>query len=180
MKSKKSQIVGQIFIFILATVVFVLIVMYGYRAISSLMVKGEQASLVKFQNELTTAVSSIALDYGSVRCLELSVPKKYREFCFVDKNTVKYDSQYNCAIRPRPPWCELSEKSAFIADSIASGAPQNAFFIPPSELSITLPNAHVNLEENQYGFFCTNVAGGKIKLRLEGQGVNGALLTETC
>jgi len=178
MKSKKSQIVGQIFIFILATVVFVLIVMYGYRAISSLMVKGEQASLVKFQNELTNAVSSIALDYGSVKCEDFSVPKKYTEFCFVDTAQIIYSSA--TAGNPSDRWTRLYNQHAFVADSIKSGSPQNAFLIPPSALAITLPDAHVDTELVSDGFFCVNVTRNIISLRLEGGGAAGALISSKC
>jgi hypothetical protein len=175
MKSKKAQIVGQIFVFILATVVFVLIVMYGYKAISSLMIKGEQASFIKFQNELTNSVSSIALDYGSVKCEDFAVPKKYTEFCFVDTREVFYS----------PPPAEndklmkLSALYPFIAGSIKSGSSQNAFLIPPSALAITLPNAHV-ADSVADGFFCVNATRNTISLRLEGGGTDGALLSQKC
>jgi len=173
MKSKKSQIVGQIFIFILATVVFVLIVMYGYRAISSLMVKGEQASLVKFQNELTNAVSSIALDYGSVKCEDFSVPKKYTEFCFVDTAEVVYSPA--AANAPNSPWGKLYAQHPFIADSIKSGSLQNAFLIPPSSLSMALENART---EETNGFFCIKVARSAISIKLEGRGAQGVMISK--
>ncbi|MEM4282215.1 MAG: hypothetical protein QXU88_00570 [Candidatus Woesearchaeota archaeon] len=147
-----GQIVGQIFLFLLATIVFVFIVVYGYRAIGNLVAKGEQADLVRFNSELSSAVSAISLDYGSVRCLELSLPKRYRTFCFVGQE---------------PDIGALSLVSPLIASAVQSGIKQNVFLIPPSPLQLYLEKATTKAEG---GFFCINTSGptNRLLLRLEG------------
>jgi hypothetical protein len=176
MKTKKSQIIGQVFVFILATVVFVLIIMYGYRAISSLMVRGEQAQLVQFQNELTTAVSAMSLDYRSVKCKELTLPKKYTAFCFVDARNPPPEA---ASLPSMSEWKNFYDEYPFIYDSIHSKVAQNVFLIPPSEISINLENAHTqeNTLDPYSGFFCINVTRNKILLKLEGRGVEGVELS---
>jgi len=80
----KGQIIGQVFIFILAGLVFVLIVGYGYKAVQFFLERQEQVVLLDFQSELEIAIEGVKRDYTTVRKLQLILPNKYQGVCFFD------------------------------------------------------------------------------------------------
>ena len=57
---KNAQIMGQVFIFILAGALFILILTYGYKAIAGFSERSEQVALVEFQTNLESSVKSIS------------------------------------------------------------------------------------------------------------------------
>lgn len=150
-KAKKAQIIGQVFIFILAAALFILILTYGYKAIVGFSKRSEQVALVEFQTELESAIRSISLDYGSVKKLELTLPAKYIEVCFVDLN-MQPSSEFE-QIHPR------------MHEAWVSGT-QNVFLTPMEENPFNV--GKISLGEK--GYLCFPITAGKITLRLEGLG----------
>lgn len=151
MAKRKSQIMGQVFIFILAAAIFILILTYGYRAISGFGKRSEQVALVEFQTELEGAVKSIGLDYGSVKKVDLTLPAKYTEICFVDLD--------------KEPSPEFESMHPRMYESWLGGT-QNVFLTPMEDTPINAGDIYVG----EKGFLCLPIAGGKITLRLEGLG----------
>jgi len=157
-KSKKSQIMGQVFVMILAGLIFILILTYGYQAIAQFGERSEQVAFIEFQTQIEGAVKSIRQDYGSVKKLELTLPGKYIEICLVElERDPNPDFE---AIHPR------------MFESWASGT-QNVFLTPIADAPITTENIYVGLD----GYLCLPIAGGKVELRLEGLG-NKAGITQ--
>jgi len=148
---KKAQVMSQVFIFILAAAIFILILTYGYKAIAGFGQRSEQVALVEFQTELEGAVKSISLDYGSVKKVELTLPTKYTELCFVDLE--------------REPSEEFEQIHPRMYESWVSRT-QNVFLTPMEESPINVGKIYVG----QSGYLCLPIAGGKITLRLEGLG----------
>jgi hypothetical protein len=155
---KKSQIMGQVFVFILAGALFILILTYGYKAIAGFGQRSEQVALVEFQTQLESGVKSISLDYGSVKRLELSLPSTYIEVCFVDLE-IEPSEEFE-AIHPRMHEAWVSQT-------------QNVFLTPMEESPINVGNIYIGPK----GFMCAPIVGGKVMLRLEGLG-NKAGITE--
>lgn len=151
MKNKKSQIMGQVFIFILAAAIFILILTYGYKAISGFSKRSEQVALVEFQTELESAVKSISLDYGSVKRSELTLPAKYTEICFVDLD--------------REPSADFEAEHPRMYEAWAGGT-QNVFLTPMEDSPINVGKIYVGSS----GYLCLPISGGKVTLRLEGLG----------
>jgi len=85
--NSKGQLVGQIVIYILAIVIFSLIIIYGYNAIKDFRQKADEVSFIKFKTEITSTVDSISTDYGTVKKETFSLPPEYKKVCFVDKNS---------------------------------------------------------------------------------------------
>ena len=83
-KNTKAQIIGQIFIFILAGLVFILIVTYGYKAIQYFIERQEQVVLVDFRTDLEISIEGVKRDYGTIRKVNLKLPSKYLGVCFFD------------------------------------------------------------------------------------------------
>ena len=150
---KRGQILGQVFILILASMIFIMILVYGYRAISQFTQRSEQVALIDFENNLKNAVKAISLDYGSVKRADFVLPRRYQElcvFCSVEQ-----------ACNPTP---EFTQAHPLLVESWQSGS-QNVFLVPLSDTPILLD--HV---ESQDGAFCTKITEGKVSLRLEGKG----------
>ena len=149
--SKKAQIMGQVFIFILAAAIFILILTYGYKAIAGLSQRSEEVAMVEFQTQLESGVNGIRQDYGSVKKFELTVPGKYNEICFVDLDRI--------------PRGEFQQQHPRMFDAWESGT-QNVFLTPMEESPINIGKIYVG----QDGFSCFDIKGGRLDLRLEGLG----------
>lgn len=158
MRKKKAQIMSQVFIFILAAALFILILTYGYKAIAGFGKRSEQVALVEFQTQLESSVRSISLDYGSVKRVDLSLPSKYTEVCFVDLD-LEPSEEFE-AIHPRMHEGWVSQT-------------QNVFLTPMEDSPIDVGDIYVGGD----GWLCLQLAGGQISLRLEGLG-NKAGITE--
>jgi hypothetical protein len=151
MKSKKSQIMSQVFIFILAAAIFILILTYGYKAIAGFSKRSEEVALVEFQTQLESAVNGIRQDYGSVKKLELTLPAKYIEICFVDLDRI--------------PHGDFQQEHPRMYDAWESGT-QNVFLVPIEESPINVGKIYVG----ERGYLCFDIVGGRLDLRLEGLG----------
>jgi hypothetical protein len=152
---KRAQMIGQVFIFILAGLVFVLILTYGYRAISGFIEKGEQVELLDFRNELDSAIAVIKRDYGSVQRLDLRVPSGTDEVCFVTSREEGI----------APPWEEsLQREHPLLHGSWATGA-ENVFLIPRQPTPMLIPDIQV-----EQGYCCVATVKSRIALRVEGTG----------
>jgi len=81
---KKAQVIGQVFVFILAVLVFVLVVTYGYRAIKITLENQAILTLIQFKNDLENTAESIKARPGSAREFKLRTPTNTNEICFVD------------------------------------------------------------------------------------------------
>ncbi|MBW2986520.1 hypothetical protein KY333_04075 [Candidatus Woesearchaeota archaeon] len=150
MKNKKAQMVGQIFVFVVAAIIFILILTYGYRAISSFLDRSEQVALIDFKSDLESSTEVIKRDYGSVRKLNLRVPDKYQELCIVDVNN-----------------CDGLEASRPLLYSACLAGSENVFLVPKQEMPIFLKDITI---KDSRGFVCVPIAGGNTVLRLEGLG----------
>ncbi|MEK6823224.1 MAG: hypothetical protein AABY13_05320, partial [Nanoarchaeota archaeon] len=83
-EARNAQIIGQVFVLILAAIIFILILTFGYRAIRNILADKEKVELVDVTQKLRSAVDEIRLSYGSIKKLSLSgLPGKYKEICFV-------------------------------------------------------------------------------------------------
>ena len=83
---RDAQIVGQIFIYVIAVVVVGLIVAYGYSAIKSFGERGEEVEYITLRTGLENSVKAITSDYGSIKRPDIGIPGKYQLICFVDKS----------------------------------------------------------------------------------------------
>lgn len=157
---RRGQILGQVFILILAAVIFILILVYGYRAISQFTKRSEQVALVDFENQFRNAVKAISLDFGSVKRLDLRVPAAHQEICVM------------CTPGLGVAGCSQSQQSMIdfqndhpLLYESWQGGSQNVFLIPLAETPLLIDRLEV-----AGGAFCMPVAEGRVSLRLEGRG----------
>lgn len=152
---KNAQLIGQVFLFILAGLVFVLIISYGYQAIMGFIGKQEQILLVDLKNDLQAATESIKREYGSVRKLTLRAPSSIEAVCFFDSQT--------CATTT-PEYIDTTTFKLTWAQEACTLGSANVVSIPRTE-DIYIPSIRVDSP----GYTCIKNVNG-ITLRLEGTG----------
>jgi hypothetical protein len=164
---RKGQIIGQVFVLILAAIVFILILAYGYKAIAGIIQRGDDAAFIDFTTNLKTEVSSIILSYGSVKKLELhGLPGRYKEICFITS-----DAQKAMTGQQETDLDGLALHSSLIYELYEPNGAANVFFIPSAPTNIKLE--HIQAADDQaptHKWFCEKVDQGSVTLRLEGLG----------
>ncbi|MEK6857976.1 MAG: hypothetical protein AABX39_05300, partial [Nanoarchaeota archaeon] len=148
--NNKAQLLSQVFVFMLAAVTLVMILLFGYKYIDSFMEQQEQIELIQFRDTLVDGVNSIRTRYGSVDKLTLSIPSEYNELCFVASE--------------QPPNSKLQDDRPLLYNLWSADNNQTVFLLPLQELNIKLENLQV---DNNY--FCIPTQT-KLDLRLESFG----------
>lgn len=157
MAKSNAQMIGQVFIFILAGLVFILIITYGYKAISYFIERQEQVVMVDFRTDLELAIEGVKRDYGTVRKVQLNLPSEYLGVCFLDPVTCTDETP--TLVHPSQtlavPWtkeaCELNSGTIFTI---------------PRALDLDIQDIQVG----KPGYLCIPNIDGAITLRLEGTG----------
>jgi len=151
---KRSQIIGQIFIYIVAIVLISFILVYGYKAIKMFQDKESRISYLQFKTDLQSGVRTIASDYGTVKTLKFQVPSGYRTVCFV---------------RSYPELPTLSNPDyPLIVNNVNSDVGDNVFLVNDDmEESFSAGKIEVGDGEDM---LCLDVFSGTLKLRIEGRG----------
>jgi len=156
---KKAQVAGQVFVFMIAIVLAGLILLYGYNAIfgqDGFIHRTEQIAIVRFETDLSSAVSSISSDYGSIKKFESALPSEYQKVCLLD---LSKSSGSIC----NP---DSSDYHPIICDAWqTTGNTQNVFLVPMTDTAIT-----VSTLEIEQGSICFPVRKGKVTFWLEGKG----------
>ncbi|MBI4146501.1 hypothetical protein HY489_04140 [Candidatus Woesearchaeota archaeon] len=157
MANDRAQMIQQVFVFILAGLVFILIISYGYKAISYFMERQEQVVLVDFRTDLEIAVEGVKRDFQSVRKVQLKLPSEYDGVCFFDYSTC------DGVVRPVLELPGRSVEVSWAAEACKGGS-QNVFIVPRVSESIDLPDVEV-----VGGFVCVPNVNG-VTVRMEGTG----------
>jgi len=157
MKPKQAQL-GQVFIYIMAAILAVAIMLYGYRTIRGFGERTEQIALVRFKTDLEAEIRTIASDYGSVKRVELGLPSKYNKVCFVDFSKDPSGSSV-CTIGNQdynPLGCDAWQDQT-----------QNIFLVPWTDFVIKTEKIKIAEPD---GALCVPASANKIILRLTGLG----------
>ena len=160
MKNVKSQLYGQIFIYILTVLLVSFILVYGYNAVQNFKGRAEQVSCLKFKEDMKSSVALILSDFGSVKRKDFRLCSNYKEVCFVET----YDFDAGLA---------YSDVDPVIEDNIISGTGKNVFLVDNvAKESFYIGNISVDPD-----VLCVNSKNSQISLRLEGAG-NHVILSE--
>ena len=165
---KKGQVAAQVFMFLLAMIIFSMVVLYGYRAISKIGQTRNEAVLIEFKDRLVSQAKQVTLAYKDVKRVQLSLPSEFDEVCFVDIAQLVEPGNID-------RYRQLGDEYPIIYDSVESGVEANVFTIPQSPISINLPNIQIDevqgMPATEGGsWFCMKNQGGIIVLRMEGIG----------
>lgn len=155
---KNSQLYSQIFIYILTIVLVAFILIYGYNSIQNFRKRADQVACLKLRNDLTSSISIISSEFGSVKKKDLEMCGNYGKICFVESVS-----------SPSIP----NNIDPIIKDSILSGTNKNVFLVEDiAKESFYIGKISVNPD-----VLCIQATNNKISVRLEGKG-NSVLLSE--
>lgn len=144
----------QVLVFILAALIFMLIIGYGYKAISYFLERQQQVMLAEFHTDLRIAVEKVKRQPGTVRKIELNLPSNVQGICF-------FGSTCGAGAILETPAQDINVRWAIDACK-KTGA--NVFLFPrmgsEEQLDIVVDNP---------GFVCIPNSGG-VTIRLEGAG----------
>lgn len=157
---KKAQVIGQVFIFIIAAVIFVMILFYGYRAITGFLDTKEEVEVANFKTTIESKVKSVRISYGSRRKVVLSLPAKYQEFCAVDPNMTGVHLQ------------EFQQLHPLMHNAWRSDQSNTIFLRPLLETAIQIEDIAVTgpTYPDQPGYLCLPIINGQLVIGLEGLG----------
>ena len=150
-----AQVMNQVVVYVLAALIFILILGYGYKAINSFIEKGRVVQFDVFKSSLETEVESIRRDYLSERTAELSLPPDFTTLCVVDS----VESGL------------LQTSHPLLFGSWLTGS-ENVFLLPVHKqlAPLKLPNIEVYDAQKRRGYFCLDQVRGIISLQLQGLG----------
>ena len=173
---KKSQLYGQIFIYILTIVVISLILLYGYNAVRNFNDHAEQVSCLKFRNDLKNSIDGLIGDFGTVKRKDLEVCKGYAQVCFVETFRKIDDRSYPKAENLNGNILDPAEFDPIIKDSISTSTDKNVFLIAKNSKdsfyagNISVVPARILNPDVKADVLCLDVANSRISLKLEGKG----------
>ncbi len=172
----KGQIIGQVFVYILAAVTFVLITLFGYNAIQGFVANSESVEFLSFKSELERSVKDVYTEYGAVRQENYNLPPSYREVCFVNLEASFAQGDINELCSHNALACSVaSELLSNPSDAGYGKFDQNVFLSPtaPYALKIyrfTLCQGECEGVGDFLPYLCVPVSGGRVSLVLEGKG----------
>ena len=151
---KKSQLYGQVFIYVLTIVLVSFILVYGYNTIQNFRQRAEQVACLKFQNDLRNSVETIISDFESVKRKDLQLCDNYDQVCFVE--TFEQFDRNN-------PQANINDVDPILKNSISSSSDRNIFLIGGNSFYA----GNISVQDD---VLCINSKNGQISLRLEGKG----------
>ena len=158
---KKSQI-GSIFVYLISVLIIILVLYFGYGAISGIGKKAEDVAAANLEKTMADDIKQGA-SYGSIHINYYSIPQKYQEACFVDLNkinAIKDSVSINAYL--------------LIKDSIEANVQKNVFLFPGGE---SFYAGKISITNYPY-FKCFSPVGGRLKLQLNGLGDSTEIATE--
>ena len=163
---KKSQMIGQVFIYIVTVVVVGLILLFGYNAIMTVKGKSDEIILTKFKSDVANMVEVVSSDFGTVKIKSFELPARYTKACFV-KN-------YGGFPDPDTSPSTLFDKYPIMEDSVRDKVDKNLFLVEAS-VGASFFVGDIDVDDT-YGVLCFSATNNRIKVRFEGKG-NHALLS---
>jgi hypothetical protein len=122
--NQKGEISSQVFTYILAAIIVGLILLVGYKGITTVLSVTSKAPIDDFRSDFTSTVNKMARDFGSIKKYEFSLPSQIEEVCFIDSmnDENKFDIPSSAA------------KNSFIKYSIDDNVQKNVFLIKEGKI----------------------------------------------
>ncbi len=158
MRTTRSQIQSEVFLYILGAIILSLIILFGYRAVRDLINTGNQVQITSLEADLSSKVREISTSIYTVRRLQVGIPSGYTEVCFVDSDAIGAGRT-------------LPDAPPLVRTSVETKIRKNVFLVPPGSVSFDAGEIEVSRVTTPPTYFdCIPVSGGIIILRLEGLG----------
>jgi hypothetical protein len=149
---RKAQ-VKQVFIYIITILIIGLLILFGYRAINSMIQKSCQVEMIQFKGDVESMINDNNA-FGSVTNFDLVAPCDYTEICLVNANNIGDD--------------EFTMPHSLITESVKSNISVNVFLIKKDVIMPVQPL--LERLETEEDYVCRNATNKKFKFLLNGQG----------
>ncbi len=161
---KKGQLIGQVFIYIMAIVVVGVIALIAYQAIIGIMEKSCNAEKAKFKTDVSVYIEKYT-SFGSFNKRTISAPCDYEEICFVDsKSVIEGIELTQCA-------------NGIIKDSVRSKIEQNVFVVS-NHKTIGIDYSSLIKTTQERNCTCIPVKNSNFYINFEGLGYGTRISTE--
>lgn len=164
MIQKKAQMAGQIFMYILAIIVFSMTLLYGYKAINYFNERSSEISYLQLESDIKNEVEKVQGDTkGTIKKKVLTIPGSYDHVCFVES--------YPTFPPASSPPGVVATQYTLINNHInapISATDKNMFLAPPGDMSFYIGD--IKVEEEAAQEECVEVINGKVTLKLESMG----------
>lgn len=147
---KKAQ-ASQIFVYAIGVVIVGLVLLMGYKGITSITSAADTGAIEKFKNTFANDIDT-GSSFGRQATRTYSVPGDFDRICFAS------DSQKGRTVATIHP---------LVADEIESGTENSVFLLTEDNEITGFPTEPL---EMQGGSACLPIVNGKVKLKLNGKG----------
>jgi hypothetical protein len=163
-KKNKAQIQNQVFVFMLAAIVFSLVFLFGYKAIGDILKNAEYVSHVKFKNEIESTFKKIAPTQNVMK-KDFVLPSGHDRICFFDRgeDIDNNDLCGNNKVHTTSVLCDAWKDNGNVSN--------NVYLSPMGPFSFKTPRVQMisDLDIIQ-PVYCYNATRGRITLKLIGKG----------
>ena len=154
LSERKAQVIGQVFIYIMAAIIIGIIILIGYNAISGTIERSCQVEQAGFKTKIESLIDKSS-NYGSITRQPISAPCRYEEVCFIDAQSIGQ------------PLADCGNK--IISASSRDGDLKN-IFVSSSKATVPIGYSPLLKIENPSGCTCITQKSKNFFITFEGEG----------
>ena len=161
----KTKAQAQVFTYIAALIIAGLVVLLGYKGVTSLMEAGNKASFARMQETLKKEIHDTALSYGSMRTIRLELPSGSTGICFINRSS-----------------CGTIRYTLIRASCGNQNLKDTAFLLPDGSEKFAAGEVEVATNNDRdvlKGCACFKATGTSVAVRIMGQGNIARILGDT-
>ncbi len=79
-----NKAISSLFVYVISALIVILILFFGYRAISSFYEANEDSTMERFQLKIKSDFTKLSTHYGTTALMSYDVARSYDKICFVD------------------------------------------------------------------------------------------------
>lgn len=162
---KRGQVHNNILMYAIFGIVAVLIILFGYKGITSISEKGKQTDIMELKASLQRDIAN--LKYGEVKPVSYVLPNGVENICFIDRNTIEH-TDCNPLVAPDCIDIDVSfpRASLFFKDILYDSRDNVVLFTDGLPESAYIEKIRLNCCD----IFCANKNGDTASFKLEGKG----------
>ncbi|HIH39587.1 TPA: hypothetical protein HA219_02620 [Candidatus Woesearchaeota archaeon] len=174
-KARKAEMQSQIFIYILAMVIGVGILLYGYNAIKGFKSQADDVLLLQFENGIRNDLKTISFESTKVKTYDL--PSTVSQICFsaegVDAIDVQKEEARQLALKKNYKYPLIRTAIGDYLSSGSKGTTNNVFIYPNGEKAF-FTGVKIEFDKASSGdpvlFKCFDIKSGILSVRIKGKG----------
>jgi hypothetical protein len=176
-KIKKKGQINQVFIYMMAAIIFGVVIIFGYKAVGTLLNLSEDTKLIQFKMDIVSGIDNMVPTQDR-RIRTFTLPDKYEKICFFDmtrqggSDKCAYSGSGVCG-----KYCQLNnlgpDLDPIMCNAWKSNVSANIYLTPMSEFPIRVKSIEpfrYNGTALESGYLCVNITDGRFKLTLQGKG----------